>query len=114
MQKAIKGFVKSGAWFSHSEAVLLSMLCSERQFAVRNILDMRQGRELGDMSVRVMTKPALNLEATTLEELIDWQDAHEPVMSCSLNSEQLKDTFDTPMVVPYFPVHRQGSGTASP
>ena len=112
MQKAIKGFVKSGAWFSHSEAVLLSMLCSsdcsERQLAVRKILGLRQGRELGDMSVPVMTKPALNLEVTTLEEFIDWQDAHEPVMSCSLNSEQLKDIIDTPMVVPYFPAHTQG------
>ena len=33
------------------------------------------------MSVRVMTKPALNLKATTLEELIDWQDTHKPVVS---------------------------------
>ena len=61
--------------------MLCSDNCSERQFAIRKIL------ELGDMSVRVMTKPALKLEVTTLEEFIDWQDAHEPVMSYSLNSE---------------------------
>ena len=73
MQKAIRGFVKSGARLSLSEATLLSMLCSsncsERQFTIRTILELRQGRELGDMSIRVMTKSVLNLEATTLEEL---------------------------------------------
>ena len=112
VQEAVTPYIRSGAWFSHSEAVLQTMLCSsesgERQFAVEKILEVREGRDLGDRSFRVMRKPPLNLQATTLEELISWEGAHEPVLTCDLSSRQIRHFIATPMTVPYYPAHTQG------
>lgn len=112
VQDAVMPYVKNGAWFSNSEAVLQTMLCSrsseERQFAVDKILELREGREAGDTSVRTMRKPALNVEAETLQDMISWEDAHEPVLACSLSSDQLRDIIASPMVVAFYPCHSQG------
>ena len=112
VQDAVAPYVRSGAWFSHSEAILQTMLCSsscqEREFAVAKILELRQGREYGDMSVREVRKPKLNEAATTLEEMIDWENAHKPVLSCNLSSDKVEEFIATPMIVPVYPAHTQG------
>ena len=112
VQEAVIPYIRSGAWFSHSEAVLQTMLCSssseERLFAVEKILQLRGGKELGDMSCREMRKPLLNIQATTLADLIDWEDAKEPALTCSLRSDQLRDIITAPMSVPFYPAHTQG------
>ncbi len=71
--------VQSSAWFAHSEAILMTMLCSkeeeeERRFAVLKIISIR-GEEMGDSSLRLWTFPYLNVRATNLQNLIDWEGA---------------------------------------
>lgn len=61
------------------------------------------------MSVREVRKPKLNEAATTLEEMIDWENAHKPVLSCNLSSDKVEEFIATPMIVPVYPAHTQGS-----
>ena len=46
--------IQRSAWYSHSEAVLQTLLCSEdreeRVFAVDKIRELREGEERGDLS----------------------------------------------------------------
>ena len=83
-------YVRLGAWFAHPEAILISLLSSavseEREFAVGQILSIRGDSDLGDMSVRARVTPFLNIDATTLIGMIDWnkEKIHEPVFTCKL------------------------------
>ena len=73
-------YICTGAWYSHSECILLSLLGSEtpsdRLFAVNMILEVRGSIELGDLLVQERRMPKLNLKATSLQNMIDW-DAKE-------------------------------------
>ena len=66
----------SGAWHSHHENVLLvlALLASpdkeDCKFGIDQILKLRNGKEIGDLSVRYQTRPKLNLKATTLQDLV--------------------------------------------
>lgn len=72
--------VVRSAWYGYSESVLQAMLCSEeeheRREAVEKILKIRgegdETKQLGDNRVRPRKTPAINTEATTLSQLIDW------------------------------------------
>ena len=59
VQYITQPIMRSGAWFAHSEAILLSLLCSpekeERSFAVQKVLNIRGNNELGD--TKVMEEP---------------------------------------------------------
>lgn len=104
--------VERGAYHAHSESVLLSLLSSElredRSFAVDKIIQLRNGSEYGDLSVRRRTTPSINLEAETLKELIDWNDKiHKPVFTCKLNLTELEEIKNTPINVPAFTQHTQ-------
>ncbi|KAG0715548.1 hypothetical protein GWK47_011734 [Chionoecetes opilio] len=54
-QTAVTFYVRTGAWFAHSECVLLSLMASQseddRRFAVQ-ILKLRAGEEYGDTSIQ--------------------------------------------------------------
>ena len=110
-QGCVESYVKSSAWYAHSEMVLQTMLCSsderERSFAVAQIRDIRDGQDKGDTSVRFRKHPILNMQAATLADLINWEDAHEPVLTCDIPSDELQQFIETPMEVPSFPVHGQ-------
>ena len=101
-----------GAWNSHSESVLQTMLCSkareEREFAVDKILQIRGRGEFGDLRPRARKHPQLSLAAEKLQDMINWKGAKEPVLSCSLSIADLKKIKDTAMEVPYYPLHTQG------
>ena len=64
-----------GAYSAHSEKLLTSILCSDKQedrkFAVNKILEIRGGKEEADMSVHIRRNPAINMAARTPVELID-------------------------------------------
>ena len=81
-------YVKSSAWYSHSECLLLSLLASkdqeDRKFAVDQILKKRGDQEFGDMSVRKRTNPKINMDATNLRDLIRWDsgEVSEPSFTC--------------------------------
>ena len=104
--------VKRSAWYGHSESIIQSLLCSEvrqeRKEGAEKILNIREGAEFGDMSVRVRKTPDINVDATSLIGLIDWSDGHDPLLTCSLSTSEIKDFIDTLMAVPAWPCHAQG------
>ena len=74
VKEAITFYVRKGAWYAHSECLLLSLLSStdpeDRKFGVEQILNLRGGQEYGDNCVRPRITPKLNLSATSLSKLI--------------------------------------------
>lgn len=108
-------YIRSGAWYVHPECVLLSLVSSEsredRQFAVSKILNLRGGNEFGDIAVRPRITPKMNLMATTLQKLISWEPdkIHEPVFTCSLSQDQIKEIIEKPFEVPQYSLHTQST-----
>jgi hypothetical protein len=106
--------LESSAWWAHSKMLLQTLLCSsdeaDRRFAVEKILEVRQ---LGDVNlaetVRTRSKISLNSKASTLKELIIWKENEisEPVLTLDLTEEQIRSFENSPMPVPYIPVHGQ-------
>ena len=115
VQNIVTPYIRTGAWYSHSECILLSLLGSadgdDRQFAVDMIMKIRGQNELGDTSVRPRLMPKLNLKATTLRNMITWKvkEAHEPIFTCKLTREQLKELLIKPFDVPKFSIHTQST-----
>ena len=113
VQEIVMPTVISSAWYSHSEAVLQTLLCSEdeveRRFAVQKVLGLREGRMTGDINVRPrIHAPFFNQNATKLVDLISWEDnVFEPIFTCSLSPDSIREFLDRAMEVPYMPVHGQ-------
>ena len=112
VQKILQPTLERSAWNSHSEPILSTMVCSndkeERQFAVEKILKIRGKNQLGNSKPRPMKLPKLNLAATQLQDLIDWKGAKEPVLTCNLTKEEIKQIKIEPLQAPYFCLHTQG------
>ena len=96
--------------------MLKAMLCSEvdeeRKFAIEMILKIRgegdDDNQVGDTSVRYRITPEVNWKATKLAGLIDWKESvTEPVLTCTLTTEQVKQFAAQPMTVPDWPSHTQ-------
>ena len=108
-------YIRTGAWYAHSECVLLSLLASssiqDRSFAVKKILELRGVKEFGDTSVRPRKTPKLNLSATSLPELIDWKsgEVDEPVFTCSMSQSEVKGFIEKPFSPPKFSSHTQST-----
>ena len=93
------------------------MLCSqdtfERQYAVDKIVSIRgpgDGKtQVGDSSPRPRITPLINIKASTLTEMIDWNtlDLTEPPMTTSLTTVELKHLIESPMEVPSWSSHTQ-------
>ena len=113
IQDIVMPYVISSAWYSHSEAVLLTLLCSndeeERRFGVKKLLKLRGDKEMGDTRVRPrIHAPYFNKNATKLTDLISWdENVYEPIFTCSLTPDNIREILDRPLVVPYLPVHGQ-------
>ena len=116
VQEAIKKTTIRGAYHSHSENVLLSLLVSEvqedRMFAIDKILKLRKSNEFGSMSVRTHKNPELNFKATAISNLISWDECYEPVFTCNLSKEEIRSFKDSPMRAPDFPIHTQSTERA--
>ena len=112
VQQIILPTLQRSAWNFHSESVLQTMLCSkdksERDFAVSTIMKIRGRNKLGNKKPRPRNLPELNIEATTLENMINWKGAKEPILACDLTKAELEEIRNTPMVVPYYSLHTQG------
>ena len=115
VQDVITFYVRKNAWFAHPECVLLSLLSSsdpkDRQFAVRQILTVRAGKEYGDNSVRPRITPKLNLSATTLTTLISWnpKEVQEPSFTCGRSTAEIESYLESPFVPPKFSCHTQST-----
>ena len=115
IQDIITPYIRTGAWFSHSECCLLSLLASkeaeDRKFAVGIILKIRAGEEFGDTSERPRRTPKINLNASGLQNLIPWkiEDCHEPVFICKLSTSKIRELEDSPLSVPQFSIHTQST-----
>ena len=113
VQDIVMPYVVSGAWYSHSECVFLTLLNSsdeeERRFAVKKLLKLRADQVTGDTGVRPRVHAKyLNKDATKLTDLISWEEnVYEPVFTCSLSPDDIRQFLDRPMDVPYMPVHGQ-------
>ena len=113
VQNIVAPHIARSAWYSHSEAVLQTLLCSEdskeREKAVGEILKLRGGREKGDLSNRSRVhSETFNPNAKTVSELCSWDsNVHEPVYTCELSLSEIKEFLEAPMVMPYRPVHGQ-------
>ena len=111
---AVLPTIKRSAWFAHSEMILQSLLCSEdreeRGAAIQKILDVRSkygNGAMGNAAVRKRETPEVNQNATTLLELIDWQDTHEPLLTCHMSASQIELFHKKSMSVPDWPCHGQ-------
>lgn len=108
--------IQRSSWFAFSEMVLQTLLCSEDQeeriSGVQKIIEIRNGNgdTLGNLSVRPRITPAVNFNANTLLELIDWSDKgkiYEPPLTCKLKISEIKKFIEEPMQVPKWPCHGQ-------
>ena len=84
------------------------MNSENRKFAIENFLKIRDKSKFGDISRRIRQTPTLNVNATSLVDLISWsKDVHEPILTCSMSKEDLLKLEDNAMEVINFPVHAQ-------
>ena len=113
VQDIVAPTIARSAWYSHSEAVLQTLLCSddmeERAFAVDTILKLRKGEDQGDLSNRIRVHgDTFNPSAKKLAELCSWEsNVFEPVLTCPLSVAEINVFKEKPMVVPHRPVHGQ-------
>ena len=113
VQDIVAPHITRGAWYSHSEQVLQTLLCSEdrgeREFAVDIILKLRAGDEKGDLSPRIRVhSDTFNPDAKQLTELCSWDsNVYEPVLTCKLSIQEIEEFREKPMDVSYRPVHGQ-------
>ena len=111
VQKIFLPYLRTSSWYAHSEAILQTMLCSqdskERDFAVSKILKIGGKNDAGRTEPRKRKLPELNENATILQDLIKWDGAEEPLLTCHLTRQEIKEFKDTPMMVPYYCGHTQ-------
>lgn len=62
---------------------------------------------MGDSSLRLRTLSNLNAQATTLENVIDWEGATECIITCSLTKFKLLEFTVKPVEVEYLPYRTQ-------
>ncbi|KAG0727509.1 hypothetical protein GWK47_034527 [Chionoecetes opilio] len=92
VQTAVTFYVRTGAWFAHSECVLLSLMANQ---------------SLG-------RPPATSLQ--TLGQLAAGQ-VHEPEFTCSLSGDQIQEILVKPYEVSEFSIHtraRKSVGSSKP
>ena len=115
VRDVITFYVRTGAWYSHPECLILSLLASpiisERKFAIAQVLKLRGGREFGDNSLRPRITPKLNLSATSLPSLISWAPGkvQEPSFTCSLSTSEILGFEKIPYIPPKFICHTQST-----
>lgn len=103
--------VQRSAWYAFPELVIQTLICSpdpeERKAGVETIMKIRNGTNKGNTKVRLHKVPEINVDATTLQGLIDFSKADEPPLTCGLNQNEILEFINTPMIVPDWPCHGQ-------
>ena len=77
VKEIVTPYIQLGVWYANHESILISLLSSnnaeDRNFAVDHILKVRVNDILGNMRIRVRKTSKLNFAATTLQELVKWE-----------------------------------------
>ena len=111
IQDVVMRKVNDGAWYAHSEHLLLHLLSSEeeeqRRFAVCKIVEIRGEAQFGDKSVRPFRVPTLNWSTKKVEDMISWEGATEPIYTANLSQDQIRGFLDTPFTMNLLPSHSQ-------
>ena len=110
IQEVAKKKVEDGAWFAHSEHLLLHLLSAEeemRRFAVKKIFEIRGESEIGCRDVRPFKVPTLNWSAQRIQDMISWEGATEPIFTADLTRDQVRAFLDIPFSMKAFPCHTQ-------
>jgi hypothetical protein len=115
VKNIITDVVVRGSYHAHSENILTALVCSEdkndRDFAVDKIIKIREGQDnpnVGDTRCRPHRTPTINMDSTSVRDLIDWQEKiYEPVFTCKMNIDDIQSMRDEPLQIPSFSVHTQ-------
>ena len=117
VREIVAPYIRSEAWWSHPEPVLLSLLCSDnesdREFAIDKIKESRKSQPVSNRrkkKIRERRVPTtLNLQAESLVGLIDWskEPVTEPAFTVKLSLEDLENIKETKMTAPNFNCHSQ-------
>ena len=92
VREIVSPTIQRGSYCCHSETILQALLCSkneeDRRFAVKQIREIRESLghpDIGDGGFRERITPKLDFEATTLQDLIEWEDVlNEPVLTTEI------------------------------
>ncbi|KAK4884145.1 hypothetical protein RN001_000416 [Aquatica leii] len=111
--KIIDPVIERNAYFAHPKNLLICMLNDTkrylRELALRRILKTRNG--LTRERMREFIIPNINFEATTYNDLIDWQNCElsEPPILASISNDDLNQLIQTvpEMDLVKFPCHTQ-------
>ena len=78
---------------------------------MNQILKLRGANEYGDTTVRPRVTPKINLSATSLTKLIKWKAGQvvEPVFTCQLTKQEIKQFRAKPMKAPEFSANTQST-----
>ena len=113
-QDIVKPYIARNSYHAHPEHILLSMLCSDdvglRTNAVRQIIQLRKGSDVGNYKLREFTPPSsLNFDATHFTELINWEKEviTEPPLTFKLTIQDLLDIKETKLQIKPYKVHTQ-------
>ena len=115
VRDAVTFYIRTGAWYAHSECILNTLLASadrdDRIFAVDQIMKLRGVDDYGDMSVRPRVTPKINLSAQSLIKLIQWKagEVAEPVFTVNLSKQEIQQFRDTPFQPPKFSCNTQAT-----
>lgn len=88
--------IQCSSWFAFSKTVLQILLCSEdrEERKAQEIIKLRNDDEdtpSDRLSVRTRITPAVNPNATSLLELIDWSDkVNETPLTCKLKISEIR------------------------
>ena len=63
-------------------------------------MEIRENASQGSKAIRFRRHPGLNLKAAMLGELVSWDNAHEPLLTCDVPPDQLQQFLSKQMQVP--------------
>ena len=109
-------YIRTGAWYAYHEDIYSSLFSpaqdsKDRNFAVNQIEKVRGNNQYGDMSVRPRITPKINLSATSLVKLIQWNPGQvvEPAFTCLLSTQEIQQFSDVPYNAPKFSCNTQAT-----
>lgn len=121
-QRLVQPVLARNAYWAHPEQLLLAMAADEdrgtRQKAVLLIQQARERQQQErqraaeqeeQVEVREFQLPTLNFEASTVDQMIDWEKENvtEPPLLRDLDDERLRSIAEAPLELAPYPVHTQ-------